>query len=234
MNPIDGINFGAAEASMLAAAIDEIDYGLMLVVQGRVAGLNRAARAALAEPACPLVLREDAPHAVDRFEDSLLQGTLRSVAKTGRRDWLILRATGTSTVIALVPLPDRAKVGEGTAVTLVMGRRSHCARLTLDWYCRRHGLSPAESRVLEEVLAGMEPTAIARKHGVAMSTVRTQIASITEKTGQRGIRQLLVALAGLPPVMPLLLAPAGGADAGLPAAQEAGLPEPLAARPCAA
>jgi hypothetical protein len=64
--------------------------------------------------------------------------------------------------------------------------------------------------------------------------VRTQIASITEKTGQRGIRQLLVALAGLPPVMPLLLAPAGGADAGLPAAQEAGLPEPLAARPCAA
>jgi DNA-binding CsgD family transcriptional regulator len=226
MNTDQGLPHTSTEASMLAAMVDEVDYGLMLLVDGRVGSLNRAARAALAAPDCALRLESGQLRAVDAFEDSVLQATLRSVARSGRRDWVILRATGTTTVAALIPHPGGPLQPQGVPVTLVLGRQAHCARLTLDWYCRRHGLSPAESRVLEEVLAGLEPSAIARKHQVAMSTVRTQIAAITEKTGQRGIRQLLLALAGLPPVMPLLVSPA------VQAAPPCGQPSPQ--RPCAA
>jgi DNA-binding NarL/FixJ family response regulator len=55
--------------------------------------------------------------------------------------------------------------------------------------------------VLEALLDGLSPSAVARAKYVAVSTVRTQISQLRLKTGARSIRQLLDRVAGLPPMM---------------------------------
>jgi DNA-binding CsgD family transcriptional regulator len=59
------------------------------------------------------------------------------------------------------------------------------------------GLSPAEVRVLGELLEGRAPAAIADACGTSMPTVRTQISSILAKTGTRGQMELLLLLRSL-------------------------------------
>jgi hypothetical protein len=212
MHIVESSGLAAAGAELLAAVVDQVDYGMLLVRDAGPLGMNRAARLALEQPGCPLRAGERGLHAVDSFEDAILQSALRAAARTGRRDWLVLRANQTTMALALIPLPrpgpGLADEASSPAVVLVLGRGSRGTTLSLDWYCRRHGLSPAETRVLEEMLEGLDPRAIARKHGVALSTVRTQIARITEKTGERGIRPLLLAVSLLPPVLPLFARPA--------------------------
>jgi DNA-binding CsgD family transcriptional regulator len=63
------------------------------------------------------------------------------------------------------------------------------------------GLTPAETRVLELLCAGVRPTEIAGRAGVAVSTVRTQIGSIRAKTGAASIRELVRQVAVLPPLV---------------------------------
>ena len=70
--------------------------------------------------------------------------------------------------------------------------------LTLDCLA---GLTQAEARVLEALCEGATPTEVAASLGVAVSTVRTQLATIRAKTGAAGIRQLVAGVANLPPVV---------------------------------
>ncbi len=51
---------------------------------------------------------------------------------------------------------------------------------------------------------GVPPAVAAAQHGVAISTVRTQIGSIRAKTGAASIRDLIHKVASLPPLMTAL------------------------------
>jgi len=68
-------------------------------------------------------------------------------------------------------------------------------------FARLHGLTGGEGRVLAALCGGARPAEVAREHGVALSTVRSQIGSIRLKTGAASIRDLLAQVARLPPLM---------------------------------
>ena len=98
--------------------------------------------------------------------------------------------------VGVVPLAG----AERPLAMLMIGKRALCPPLSTQWFCLMHGLSHAESTVLGDLLAGHEPREIAVRNGVALSTIRTQIARISDKTSLHGIRDLLFAVAALPPL----------------------------------
>jgi DNA-binding CsgD family transcriptional regulator len=84
---------------------------------------------------------------------------------------------------------------------LVLGKRQVCEQLSVQGFARSVSLTPAETRVLEQVCGGVRPNDIAQRAGVAVSTVRTQIGSIRAKTGAASIRELVRQVAVLPPLV---------------------------------
>jgi DNA-binding CsgD family transcriptional regulator len=114
--------------------------------------------------------------------------------------------------VSVVPL-EAADSGK-RAVLLVLGKRSVCESLSIQGFARSHGLTSAETRVLLELCNGAPPAKVASKFGVAISTVRSQIGSMRQKTGSSSIRALVRQIAVLPPVKGVLRAAHGGHGAG--------------------
>ena len=79
-----------------------------------------------------------------------------------------------------------------------------CEALSVQGFARSHGLTAAETRVLVALCEGTPPGAVAAQVGVAISTVRTQIGNIRQKTGAESIRDLVRQVAVLPPLMGVL------------------------------
>ncbi len=90
------------------------------------------------------------------------------------------------------------------ATLLVLGKRQVCASLSVQGFARSMKLTPAETRVLERLCAGVRPNTIAVEQAVAVSTIRTQIGSIRAKTGAASIAELVRQVAVLPPVVGVL------------------------------
>ena len=67
-------------------------------------------------------------------------------------------------------------------------------------YAHLHGLSPAETRVLQRLALGDNSTRAAAALGVMPATVRSQIVALRRKTGHSSVNQLVQALAGMPPL----------------------------------
>ena len=70
------------------------------------------------------------------------------------------------------------------------------AHMDPDAIARAYGLTPAEKRVLEGVLAGRTTDEIARAAGRSRETIRSQLKSIYAKTGSMGRADLLRLLTG--------------------------------------
>ena len=86
----------------------------------------------------------------------------------------------------------------------MLGKRQVCEPLSVQGYARSMHLTPAETRVLELLCSGVRPTQIAHQQNVAVSTVRTQIGSIRNKTGAASISDLVRQVAVLPPMLNVL------------------------------
>jgi DNA-binding CsgD family transcriptional regulator len=63
---------------------------------------------------------------------------------------------------------------------------------------QHYRLTNAEVSVLEKLVLGFRPTKIANEHGVAASTIETQIATIRSKTQSSSIQALLAKIARFP------------------------------------
>ena len=199
----------------LTRMLDEIDYGMLLVgAEAQVIYLNHAARAEL-DSQHPLqmlggTLRAQRAQDVAPLYDAL------AAAQRGLRKLVALGEGDHRVSVSVVPLP--AGVGQraeqqGTATLLVLGKRQVCERLSVHGFARSASLTPAETRVLESLCAGVRPSQVARDKGVAVSTVRTQIGSIRAKTGASSISELVRQVAVLPPLVGALRGP--GAQSGL-------------------
>jgi DNA-binding CsgD family transcriptional regulator len=185
----------------LAATLDEIDYGLLLLDgDGRVAHVNHAAWAEL-DSAHPLqlsgrVLQARCPQDAAPLGDALAAARQRGLRR------LISLGTGSRRInLSVVPLPSPDDTG---ATLLMLGKRKVCEALSVDGFARCHGLTAAETRVLVELCQGTPPGEIASALGVAVSTVRTQIGNVRVKTGAPSIRALVRQVAVLPPLMSVL------------------------------
>jgi len=184
--------------------LDELDYGLILVdPEGRVQHANHLARQ---EVARGRVLRSDQGMvcgATPATRDEVQRG-IRAAAR-GRRQLLDLRHGAEALPVACVPL-FHPHEGASASVLLMLGRQPGAQNLALTFFARAHGLTPAEESVLRALCQGCQVDDIASGHGVCISTVRTQIRSLRDKTGASSIRELVQRLAALPPVVPVSLA----------------------------
>jgi DNA-binding CsgD family transcriptional regulator len=180
-------------AHWLRCMLDEIDYGMVLLDgTGHVLHANHAAHAELGgEHPLRLVGRElGAQQAPDADElGAALEG-----ARLGLRRLLMLGPAQRRVSVSVVPLTQGVTL-------LVLGKRQVCERLSVQGFARGMGLTPAETRVLEALCAGLRPREIAQRQGVAVSTVRTQIGSVRAKTGVASIRELVRQVAVLPPMV---------------------------------
>jgi DNA-binding CsgD family transcriptional regulator len=193
--------FGAALATSI---LEQFDHGVLLLGEhGRVLHANRVA------------LRECAVHGALR----LVQGRLcalrpadadrltRALAGAARGLRTLLHFDGDERCLPLVvmPLTTAPTMVEGsrtTGITLaLLAKRSGTEPLNIELFAQAHGLTMAERTVLRALARGLDPAALAQAHGVAVSTVRTQIVRIRQKTRTASIRELLDVINNLPPVV---------------------------------
>jgi DNA-binding CsgD family transcriptional regulator len=195
---------GRDPAAWLTRMLDEIDYGMLLVTaDAQVAYLNHAARLEL-DGHHPLQLSNHRLGAHSPPDVAPLYEALAG-AQRGLRKLLTLGEGAQQVSISVVPLPampiPAGGDGSGALTLLVLGKRQVCEQLSVQGYARSHHLTPAETRVLEGLCGGVQPSQIAANAHVAVSTVRTQIGSIRVKTGAGSIRELVRQVAVLPPLV---------------------------------
>jgi DNA-binding CsgD family transcriptional regulator len=184
----------------LGALLDELDYGMVLLLRScaSVVYVNHVARLMLREAHCITVF-EGALRA-RRDTDALPLNEALTAARRGLRRLVTLGAETHRAELALIPM-EAPLPGGPALVAVVIGRRRLCEPMSVQWFARGHGLTPAETRVLELLCDGLDPRDIATLNDVAMATVRTQVNSIRDKTGAASIRALLQRLAMLPPMV---------------------------------
>lgn len=194
--------------SFVLRLLDEIDYGLVLVnAHGRIQHANHLARHELATGR---LLFQGADAVVSGCTAGLTDQLMAAIqgAVLGRRRLLYLTHGEHSMPVAVIPL-SHALEGPSTTVMLVMARQRVGDNLALQMFAREHCLTPTEESVLRALCDGRDVDEIAAQHGVAESTVRTQVRSLRDKTGANGIRQLVQRVLALPPVVPALRAEGG-------------------------
>lgn len=187
----------AGGGRMLARALDELDYGVaLLAADASVLHLNHRGRQAFAAGGALQLLgmRLRAGEAQDVVP---LHDALQAVALRGLRRLLVLGSGAARQIVAVVPV-------EPGAALLVLGRSHVCEDLSMSCFARAHDLTSAETRVLSQLAQGESPHDIARRQGVKLSTVRTQIAAIRSKTASDSITSLVRLVAGLPPMVGVL------------------------------
>lgn len=190
---------------LLAAMLDEVDHALLLLqAGGRVLHANHLAQAEL-RGQHPLCLQAQQLHVRHAHDAAPLQAALRDAAERGLRKLLMLGEAGRRCGLSVVPLASppggAAEPGGGATVLLMLGRPEQPSPLPLQAYARAHHLSGGEEQVLRALCEGISPAEIAARHGVKISTVRTQISQIRAKTQTDSIRELLQQVARLPPMV---------------------------------
>ena len=201
---------GARTRHWLAATLDEIDYGMLLLTDTSVVShANHAAYAELdADHPLQLLgreLRARRPQDVVPLTDAL-----HAAARRGLRRLLTLGEGARRICVSVVPLGG-ADTPDGPVTLVMLGRRQVSNALSVQGFAQAYRLTGAEARVLDALCEGTPPTEIATQLGVAISTVRTQIGNIRQKTGAQSIRALVRQVAMLPPLMGVLRGNACGA-----------------------
>lgn len=200
---LSGRDFAPVAWRWLAAALDELDYGVVLLFDGlRVVHLNVAARAEL-DALHPLQLLAGELRAAGARDAAPFHEAIADAAFRGLRRLITLGRDGERASISVVPLGT----GDSSpgAVLVLLGKRSVCESLSTLGFARNHCLTSAETRVLVALCSGLSPARVAKQCGVALSTVRSQIGSMRTKTGAGSIRALIGQVAVLPPVKSVLL-----------------------------
>jgi len=207
--PDDGIYVGperrsgdAAMAGWLARMLDEMDHGMLLITPGgELRHANQPARQELAHGGS-LRLSNGRVHASHADQHGVLSEVVVDAGR-GRRRLITLGDKANALSVAAVPMGNEHE-GDEMLVLLVLGRRQSCEALTVDFFARTQGLTSAEAKVLQALCDGLRPKEAARRFGVAVSTIRTQISSIRTKTQTTSIRDLVSRVTALPPIAPAM------------------------------
>ncbi|UJW82999.1 helix-turn-helix transcriptional regulator [Hydrogenophaga sp. SL48] len=194
-------NEGLGQA-LLLRVLDEVDYGLLVIdAQGRIRHANHLARH---EMATGRLIMTHARALLGRSTDltAKIQVALEQALR-GQRRLVLLKQGEQELSMAFVPLSHPLEF-DAPSVLVLLSRQNACENLALRMYARAQNLSPSEESVLIALCRGLSIPDIAREHGVAESTVRSQIKALREKTGCSSIRNMMQRVHSLPPVVPAL------------------------------
>ncbi len=212
---------GAAslQAGLLQAVLDQVDYGMAVVDTDtqQLIFANAHALCALAENLPRGVhdlnargLRLTHGHLSVQDDDQADQ-LKAALTKTKSRMRGLLRLTdhaGQELTIAVMPLSGFDGIQTDTATLtpapsyalLVFAKQQLCDTTSVTLFARERGLTSAEGQVLAHVCKGLRPAQIATHQGVQVSTVRTQLRAIRQKTASDSMRQLVQKVSSLPPL----------------------------------
>lgn len=207
----DGLREAAAGSQ---AAVDVLAQGVVFLDdQGQVLHANPAAIRLLGDQTGRVNLGLSGTH-----DGSAVDAHVRTVAMTRRPVSLTVRRRGQPLTLTLSPLPRTPESGThalgrlvgstgGTAglhhrasVVLTVSEPAGTDRELLAGLARRWGLTPAEEALLRALAVGTSPVQHAEGRGVKISTVRSQVRALLEKSGHPNLRALvaIVSGAGLP------------------------------------
>lgn len=198
------LSFAAAslEQTLLLRVMDEIDYGVLVIDgQGRLRHVNHLARHEMACGSLIMTHGNLLLGCTTEFTEQI-QGAMEQALR-GQRRLLLLNQGDKDLSMVFIPLSHPLESDTPTVLVL-LSRQSVCENLAVRMYARAQHLSPSEESVMMGLCRGLSIPEIAQNHGVAQSTVRSQIKALREKTGCSSIRKLLQRINSLPPVVPAL------------------------------
>lgn len=194
----------ALHPALLMRVLDEIDHGLIVLdAQARIFHHNHLARHELGSGrllvAHAQVLLGSTAELTGQIDYALAQACL------GQRRLELLQTREHEITASFIPLGHPLET-DAPLVLMMLSRQSVSDNLAVRMYARAQGISPAEEAVLIGLCRGLSVLDIAIENGVAESTVRSQVKSVREKAQVTSIRQLMVRVHSLPPVVPALRA----------------------------
>lgn len=186
---------------LLQSMLDLVPYGILLISpEGAVWFANRFARREL-DSQSPVCVRDQRICARRPQDSEYLSQAIFRASKKGLQCLLRLGGDETRPTTAAVSPVGAPNSNGYRAAMVILGRREVCEELSADAYGREFGLTWTEVRVLKQLVAGRSPIEAAASQGVAISTMRTQIASIRDKTRANDIGALVREVALLPPLV---------------------------------
>ena len=193
----------------LGSTLDSIDVGVIIVAgEARILHANQAARRMLDQRSpvvslggCLGALRAD------------LTKELRTAIATAQTDITHIGAAGigvplvdkektaaTAHVLPLGPGPLRAPhPGDQPTAAVFVAPATPSAAIDVGTVARIYGLTPAEARLLQQLIAGASLTEAAAALGISEATARTHRNHIFTKTGVSRRTDLLVLISRLVP-----------------------------------
>lgn len=182
-----------SDRSLIESGLDQLGVGMvMLQADGRVQFANRQAQAALH----PVTTHRGATPPVL----PILQQLDRRARQGQYASQRVLTAQGPLFAMSTPGQPSalgdlRARV-PGPVIWLIGARHSDQGALPLA--AKLFGLTPAEQKVLSLLMQDQTPRQIAQTLGLQVSTVRTQLSALLQKTGARRQQELLRLIAAFP------------------------------------
>jgi DNA-binding CsgD family transcriptional regulator len=193
----------ALHPAMMARVLDEIDHGLFLLdLTGRILHANFPARRELTSARA---VRSVDGMLCTGHADSQLK--IRHALKDAERDCrsiVELDHAGDSLSLAFIPLAALHGGDTVDTVLVMCSRRSGCESLTMQMFARSKHLTRAEQNVLARLCAGHDAEEIACLEGIRMSTVRTHIKNVRQKTGSNSIREVVYRVSRMPQIVSAL------------------------------
>lgn len=196
---------------ILAAVLDEVDYGLMLVADaGRVIHANHVARRlleggqVLALEGGHLMARDDVWHG--RLGEAISAAQLKDT-----RSMLHIAdgEGGHGLGLSVVPLHASVQTESRNErpVLITLQRAQLVETLSVGAFARQYSLSPREEEVLGLLCAGRRPAEIAEQLCLSGGTIRTHIHNLKAKAGCNSMVELVKRVAVLPPIVSALKTP---------------------------
>lgn len=175
-----------ARAALGAQALDAIELGVLAAdATGHVVFANRCAQSLLREGRV-LALRQGLLHAPAHDDAVRLATAFHQARMTRRPSSLRVGIADGHCTLTVLPLARStalsACLGAPSLLVLVShGRRRRV--LTVQQLMQLFGLTPAEARLARAIAAGESLESYAAAAGVGLSTVKTQLRAVFDKTG---------------------------------------------------
>jgi DNA-binding CsgD family transcriptional regulator/PAS domain-containing protein len=196
------MEFSQLLAASARAALDSMRFGVVVLdANERVAMANHAAEEATA-PGEPLQLRQQRFVArsarVAPDVDALIRGAMPPCGTAGA-----LRAhrpDGSAWSVWVAPLPANTSISAqgGPGALILIGKSQADAALRREDLSALYGLTCAEAELALRLARGLSLAEAAGERGVKLSTARSQLLAILQKTGARGQAELVRMLTLLP------------------------------------
>lgn len=194
----------ALQAGMLARVLDEVDHGLLLVdLTGRILHANHPARRELASARALRSVDGMLCAATPGWQIKISQA-LKDAQHDCRSIVELEHASEPLVSLAFIPLGARPGGAPVDAVLIMCSRRPGVETLTVQMFSHAKRLTKAEQNVLTQLCAGHGAEEIACLQGIRLSTVRTHIKNVRQKTGSGSIREIVHRVSRMPQIVSAL------------------------------